>query len=373
MATIKASHQLTLVDLTDAYSIFMSNESHTFLGSTTGVKITQTLTVQVMALCGDEQVACVIGDMSCPTGLTAVSDGKTPSPTITITATPALTTGGTFDIPITINGDITIVKQFSYAIAYTGEKGETGAQGIQGIQGEKGEQGVKGDKGDDGRTTYFHIKYSSVASPTSASQMTETPSAYIGTYVDYTQADSTDPGAYTWARFQGVQGEKGDQGIPGTNGSNGQTSYLHIAYATSADGKTGFSVSESAGKTYIGQYTDFSAADSTDPTKYSWTLIKGDKGDQGIQGVQGEAGQDAITMVILSSSGTVFKNTAIATTLTAHIYQGGLEVTGDALAALGTIRWYKDGGSTAISTGQAITISAGSVQNRATYTAQLEG
>lgn len=200
-----------------------------------------------------------------------------------------------------------------------GDKGDTGAQGIQGLQGPQGEQGIqgpkgdtgsqgiqgeKGDKGDtgsDGRTSYFHIKYSSVSNPTSSSQMTETPSTYIGTYVDFTETDSTDPSKYTWSRFEGAQGEKGDQGIAGTNGSNGKTSYLHIAYANSSDGSTGFSVSDSSGKLYIGQYTDFTESDSTDPTKYSWTKIKGEtgstgaKGDTGATGPQGPKGDTGAT------------------------------------------------------------------------------
>lgn len=78
-------------------------------------------------------------------------------------------------------------------------------------------------KGDKGEVSYFHIKYSPVENPT-ASQMTETPDVYIGTYVDFNYADSNNPADYTWARFQGVQGEKGeqgDQGIPGSNGSDG--------------------------------------------------------------------------------------------------------------------------------------------------------
>ena len=160
----------------------------------------------------------------------------------------------------------------------TGPQGPKGEQGIQGLQGEKGEQGIPGPKGDsgaDGKTSYFHIKYSAIANPTSSSQMTEEPSAYIGTYVDFTEADSTDPAKYTWSRFEGIQGEKGEQGIPGI-GTDGKTSYLHIAYATSADGSEGFSISESANKTYIGQYTDFVSTDSTDPTKYAWTKIKGE-------------------------------------------------------------------------------------------------
>lgn len=181
----------------------------------------------------------------------------------------------------------------STGVCITGNTGAKGDQGLQGLQGEQGEQGIQGPKGDpgdpgqNGQSSYFHIKYSSVANPTSSSQMTETPSEYIGTYVDYTVDDSTNPADYTWARFQGIQGDKGDQGIPGTNGTDGKTSYLHIAYANSADGETGFDVSNSTNKLYIGQYTDFTPDDSTDPTKYSWTKIKGETGAKGDPGAAG--------------------------------------------------------------------------------------
>lgn len=98
--------------------------------------------------------------------------------------------------------------------------------------------------------------------------------------------------------------------------------------------------------------------------------FKGEKGDKGDQGI---AGQDALALVITSSAGVIFKNTAISTTFTAHVYKGGVEVTGSALTALGTIKWYKDGGTTAVATGQTYTISAGDVDNKANFTAQLEG
>lgn len=153
--------------------------------------------------------------------------------------------------------------------------GMMGERGLQGLQGEKGEQGIPGEKGADGRTTYFHIKYSSIANPTSSSQMSEKPDTYIGTYVDFTEKDSTDPKKYTWSKWEGKDGEKG---IPGVNGADGKTSYLHIAYANSADGKTGFSKSDSTGKIYIGQYTDYEEDDSSDPAKYKWTRIKGEDG-----------------------------------------------------------------------------------------------
>lgn len=79
----------------------------------------------------------------------------------------------------------------------------------------------------------------------------------------------------------GAPGKDG-VGTPGTPGKDGKTSYLHIAYANSADGTDGFSVSDSNGKLYIGQYTDFTEADSIDPKKYSWSKIKGTDGAAGV-------------------------------------------------------------------------------------------
>lgn len=148
-------------------------------------------------------------------------------------------------------------------------------RGPQGIQGPQGEQGIPGPAGTDGKTTYFHIKYSPNAN---GDPMSEVPDVYIGTYVDFNQIDSTDPEDYTWMRFQGAQGADGAQGIPGTNGEDGKTSYLHIAYANSADGTVDFSITESDGKTYIGQYVDFEINDSENPADYNWTKIKGEDG-----------------------------------------------------------------------------------------------
>jgi hypothetical protein len=134
----------------------------------------------------------------------------------------------------------------------------------------------------------------------SASEVTTADwSSYIGQYTDFTQSDSTNPSAYTWSLIRGNDGERGPQGlkgdpgatgIPGQPGADGKTSYLHIAYATNSTGTAGFDVSNATGKTYIGQYTDFTSADSTDPSKYTWSLIKGDKGDKGAQGNTGPQG-----------------------------------------------------------------------------------
>lgn len=116
---------------------------------------------------------------------------------------------------------------------------------------------------------------------------------------------------------------------------------------------------------------------SDSKTAVSYTVSKngsnGAKGDKGDKGETGAKGNDAIYMNITSSNGNVFKNTAIATTLTAHVYKGATELTSAAITALGTIKWYKDAGATAVGTGQTFTVSAGDVTNKATYTAQLEG
>ena len=162
-----------------------------------------------------------------------------------------------------------------------------------------GEQGIAGEPGKNGLTSFFHVRYADVPNPT-ANQLRKDTGKYIGTYVDYILEDSTDPTKYTWRKFQGDDGEDGADGTPGENGANGETSYLHIAYATSADGKTGFSTTNAVDKTYIGQYVDFTKADSANPAKYHWSKFQGPKGDkgeqgpQGLRGLQGEKGDQGI-------------------------------------------------------------------------------
>ena len=200
-----------------------------------------------------------------------------------------------------------------------GPPGPQGAPGLDGIQGPKGDQGIPGPQGNTGATgpqgpagqsTYFHIKYSSVANPTLSSQMTETPSTYIGTYVDSAQADSTDPKKYTWSRFQGLQGPQGTQGIPGTNGTNGKTSYLHIKYSNDG-GKTFTGNSGEDVGTYIGTCVDYNQSDPASVRSYKWAKIKGENGQDGQDGADGQdgVGIKSITKYYLASE----KNTGITT------------------------------------------------------------
>lgn len=151
-------------------------------------------------------------------------------------------------------------------------------RGVDGYDGKDGANGIPGKDGKDGKTQYTHLAYANSADGTKDFSVSDGNREYIGMYVDFVEADSTDPTKYTWSLIKGANGA---QGVPGTPGANGKTPYFHIAYANSADGKTGFSVDDSVNKLYIGQYTDYTPDDSTDPTKYSWTKIKGEQGTAG--------------------------------------------------------------------------------------------
>lgn len=319
--------------------------------------------------------------------------GSWDNSTKTYTVTALSADNGWVDIKATYISVLSVVKRFSLAKIYAGKNGTNGVdglqgpkgdQGIPGPQGPKGEQGIPGTPGADGKTPYLHIKYAPVENPTSG-QMTETPDIYIGTYTDYLQDNSTDPAAYTWAKFRGddgqpgkngytwikyasipngedmsdnpdtvpwidtdgniicdtvgnpiylepeyvayigiannketptesddptdytwtrykgADGENGSDGKDGADGKDGKTSYTHIAYANSVDGKTDFSVSDSNRK-YIGMYVDFVEQDSTNPDSYAWSLIKGADGAQGIPGKAGADGKTPYFHVAYANS-----------------------------------------------------------------------
>ena len=120
---VKSADQITIVNITDAYSVNLSNESHIFAGTTTTAK-TGTTTTTVTAMCGASVVNATvnISEITAPTGVTVVSDGDTTSPTLTISVTTSVTSGGIVKIPVHI-GDITITKEFSFDIAFTGPAG----------------------------------------------------------------------------------------------------------------------------------------------------------------------------------------------------------------------------------------------------------
>lgn len=147
-----------------------------------------------------------------------------------------------------------------------GDRGLQGERGLQGLQGPKGDQGIPGVKGADGKTQYTHIAYAGTVSGGGFSQ-TDTSKAFIGMYQDFNATDSRNPQDYRWSKWKGSDGR---DGIPGKAGADGRTPYVHFAYADSADGRTGFSLTQTGTKRYFGHYSDYEKSDSTDPIKYKW-------------------------------------------------------------------------------------------------------
>lgn len=234
MGTVRATGQISIVDVTDAYSVILTSEAYTFVGGTSGVASGAKCSTQVVAFCGTNQCASVnvtASDINCPAGIsTTVSGNGTNTVTINFTTTAVISTACEVSIPVVVDG-ITIIKKFSIAVAK-----------------------------------------------------------------------------------QGIQGETGPQG------------------------------------------------------------------EQGEQGIQGEAGEDAITISITTSNGTVFKNNSGSTVLTAHVYKGGVEQTitsAGVCGSLGSIKWYKVGTNgalgTAVATANSYTVAASAVDNVQAYTCQLEG
>ncbi len=348
---IKAVSQVDVIDLTDGYSVVLTNDNYTFLGTTNSVNGTQTTTTQVMALCGSEQVSCTVGNITCPTGISAVSDGKSLQPTITITATSALTKSGTITIPIVVDGDITINKTFSYSIAFKGQTGQNGTSVTV-----------------SSTSVTYQIGTSGTTKPT-GEWSTTVPNVPNGqflwtkTVVKYSDGKSTE--AYS-VSYKGTNGSNGTNGTSVTVKSTSVTYQAGTSGTTPPTGTWSPTVPNVANGQYLWTKTVVNYSDGKSTESYSVSY-------KGTNGINGTNGKDAITMAITSSGGTIFKNTAIATTLTAHVYKGGVEVTGAALSSLGTIKWYKDGGTASVATGSTYTISAGDVTNKATFSAQLEG
>ena len=152
-----------------------------------------------------------------------------------------------------------------------GDRGLQGERGLQGLQGPKGDQGIPGIKGADGKTQYTHIAYADTVSGSGFSQ-TDTDKAFIGMYQDFSTTDSRNPQDYRWSKWKGSDGR---DGIPGKAGADGRTPYVHFAYADSADGRTGFSLTQDGTKRYLGICTNFDKANSANPADYSWNDTAG--------------------------------------------------------------------------------------------------
>ncbi|MEE8666830.1 MAG: hypothetical protein SOI13_01660 [Bifidobacterium mongoliense] len=122
-----------------------------------------------------------------------------------------------------------------------------------------------------GITYYTHVAYAdnpdgsnSDGSPLSRSRSGH---LYIGVRVDTSAKPSEAAGDYLWTQIKGMDSANG---WPAGKNPAGKAQYLHLAFANSADGKTDFSTTKAAGRTYRGQYTDLNVPDSNKAEDYKW-------------------------------------------------------------------------------------------------------
>lgn len=124
---IKASNQITIVDVTDAYSALLSSEGYTFVGDSTGAPSGLTCTTQVTAYCGSQQCEEVrVVAVQCPSGISAIiNNNGTSSPVITFTTNDTITETTQATIRIVVD-EITITKKFTFSVAIQGSDGADG-------------------------------------------------------------------------------------------------------------------------------------------------------------------------------------------------------------------------------------------------------
>ena len=173
------------------------------------------------------------------------------------------------------------------------------------ISGLDGEQGPQGDAGADvyysiyemspNQQGMFLTDLTPAVSPTNLPKIGSHVIAPSGKVYEVTATyPNANPPQYgvgpQLTSIKGPKGDTGDQGIPGPKGIDGQTTYVHFAYANSADGSANFNVSYFSNALYVGTYTDYTPTDSGDYTKYTWSRLKGDMGATGPKGDTGSTG-----------------------------------------------------------------------------------
>ena len=353
---VKSADQITIIDVTDAYSVILTSEAYTFVGGTSGAASGLSCSTQAVAFCGTNQCPSVTVDstkITCPTGISAsVSNSGSSAVTITFTTTATISTACEATIPVSVDG-ITVNKKFSFAVAKTGSSGTSVTVSTT--------------------TVEYATSSNGTTAPTSGWQST-VPAVATGqflwtkTYVKYSDNKSTTSYAVSYS---------GTNGTNGTNGTSVTVSSTSVTYQTSTSGTTTptgtwqTTVPSVTNGQFLWTKTYVKYSDGKETTSYAVSY----KGTNGTNGKDGENGADAITLTITTSNGSVFKNSSGSTVLTAHVFVGGVEQSitdAGVCGSLGTVKWYAGSSTTGVA-GKTLTVNASSVTNSIVYTAQLEG
>lgn len=344
---IKSADQITIVDVTDAYSVMLTSEAYTFVGGISGAAAGLTCETEAVAFCGTNQCPAVSVDSKniiCPTGISAsVANSGTAKVKITFTTTATVSDACEATIPVVVDG-ITVNKKFSFAVAKAGQNG-----------------------------TSVTVKSTSVTYQVGTSG-TNKPTGTWDTTVP-----TVEDGQYLWTKTvvqysDGKSTEAYSVSYNGTNGSNGTS----VSITSTA---VEYQVGDSGTAAPTGSWSP--SVPSVPEGKFLWTrttVVYSNNSSTisfsvSYKGTNGTNGQDAITLTITSSNGTVFKNNSGSTVLTAHVWKGGIEqniTDAGVCGSLGTIKWYKGSSTTAVATSKTYEVKASAVLNSEVYTCQLE-
>ena len=344
---IKSADQITIVDVTDAYSVMLTSEAYTFVGGISGAAAGLTCETEAVAFCGTNQCPAVSVDSKniiCPTGISAsVANSGTAKVKITFTTTATVSDACEATIPVVVDG-ITVNKKFSFAVAKAGQNG-----------------------------TSVTVKSTSVTYQVGTSG-TNKPTGTWGTTVP-----TVEDGQYLWTKTvvqysDGKSTEAYSVSYNGTNGSNGTS----VSITSTA---VEYQVGDSGTAAPTGSWSP--SVPSVPEGKFLWTrttVVYSNNSSTisfsvSYKGTNGTNGQDAITLTITSSNGTVFKNNSGSTVLTAHVWKGSIEqniTDAGVCGSLGTIKWYKGSSTTAVATSKTYEVKASAVLNSEVYTCQLE-
>lgn len=469
---VKHSAEVTVYDVTDAYSVTLTNEAAS-LKATSDTKLgtAATVTTKPQAFLGTDAVACTVTQADCvcsDSTNVSVSVNNTGDnatwPLLTISIGANATSGGTVTIPVVIGSGanaVTIEKVFSYSIALKGTTGGTGAGAynyflivspdavsmaedgtlspasitlsatrLQGTGNPSAYSGrfkvekyvdgawvstavyassanessktvdVPTDAGltllrcslylAGGTTTLLEQRTVPVVSdgPTGATgrsivstavtyqKGTSATSAPTGTWSSTPVATST--GEYLWTKTV-ITYSSGDpttfysvsaHGATGTAGGRWYSGTAITGTSTTATVFSGSGISSAVvGDMYLNTstYNTYRCTVAGAASAAKWVYVNN------VKGGKGDPGDDPYTLSITSDNGTVLKNNAGQTTLTAHVYQAGAEL--DTMPAGHAIKWYVDGtlAETDSSLPATFTRTAAQVANKAVVRAQLEG
>jgi hypothetical protein len=143
---------------------------------------------------------------------------------------------------------------------------------------------VVGESGTDGKSPVYDFAASSQLATASGT----TAPTIRGTWQD--APPTLRDGEVLWYRLTAANGKitygrlSGEKGKPGKPGDAGSTSYIHMAYANSANGEKDFTLEENLGRNtvedflYFGIYSDFEGRASRSPSDYTWTRLRGEDG-----------------------------------------------------------------------------------------------